>query len=75
LYCTFESEKDENGNMSLPFRTLFSQEMIKNGIIAIWNFTPVKLNVANDIIVENVDMSASLAVLSRRLAEKLYYSK
>ncbi len=25
--------KDENGNMSLPFRTLFSQEMIKNGII------------------------------------------
>jgi len=46
--------------------------MVSSGIIAIWNFTSVKLRVPAEIIVENVDMSASLAVLSRRLAEKLY---
>jgi redox-sensing transcriptional repressor len=45
--------------------------MVANGIIAIWNFTPVSINVPEDIFVENIDMSASLAVLSRRVAEKL----
>lgn len=37
---------------------------------AIWNFTPQKIIVPPDIIVEYVDMFASLAVLSRRLAER-----
>ncbi len=46
--------------------------MIANGIVAIWNFSAVKLHTTEEIIVENVDMSASLAVLSRRLAEKLH---
>lgn len=47
--------------------------MVKNGILAIWNFTPVRLQLPSEIIVEDVDMSASLAVLSRRLAEKLHH--
>jgi redox-sensing transcriptional repressor len=46
--------------------------MVANGVIAIWNFTPVHLALPDDIIVENVDMSSSLAVLSRRVAEKLH---
>lgn len=46
--------------------------MVANGVIAIWNFTPVHLDLPEDIIVENVDMSSSLAVLSRRVAEKLH---
>lgn len=46
-------------------------EMIANGILAIWNFTSAILNVPQDIIVENIDMSSSLAVLSRRVAERL----
>ena len=50
-----------------------AQMMIDNGIVAIWNFTPVHLDVPEGIIVEDVDMSASLAVLSRRLAEKLHH--
>ncbi|HOH97210.1 MAG TPA: redox-sensing transcriptional repressor Rex [Candidatus Cloacimonadota bacterium] len=50
-----------------------AEMMIQNGIVAIWNFTPVHLNLPPDIIVEEVDMSASLAVLSRRLAEKLHH--
>jgi redox-sensing transcriptional repressor len=45
--------------------------MVANGVIAIWNFTPQRLDVPEDIIVENVDMSSSLAVLSRRVAERL----
>ncbi|MBP7310180.1 MAG: redox-sensing transcriptional repressor Rex [Candidatus Cloacimonetes bacterium] len=46
--------------------------MVAGGIIAIWNFTPIKLKVPKEIIVENVDMSSSLAVLSRRVAERLH---
>lgn len=46
--------------------------MVSHGIVAILNFTPVKLQLPVDIIVESLDMSSSLAVLSRRLAEKLH---
>lgn len=44
--------------------------MVHSGIKAIWNFTPHKIIVPPEIIVEYVDMFASLAVLSRRLAEQ-----
>lgn len=44
--------------------------MVDSGILAIWNFSPTILQTPEDIIVEDVDMSASLAVLSRRLSEK-----
>lgn len=52
-----------------------AEDMVRHGIMAIWNFTPRKLELPEDIIVENVDMSASLAVLSRRIAEKLHSDK
>lgn len=48
-----------------------AETMVANGIMAIWNFTSIRLNLSPDIIVENVDMSASLALLSRRLSHKL----
>ncbi len=51
-----------------------ADEMVAGGIIAIWNFTPSRLQVPEHVIVENVDMSSSLAVLSRRVAERLYHS-
>lgn len=41
--------------------------LIEAGIHAIWNFTPIKLNVDSNIIVEQVDLAASLAVLSSKL--------
>jgi redox-sensing transcriptional repressor len=50
-----------------------AEEMVANGILAIWNFTPTRLNVPDEVIVENIDMSSSLAVLSRRVAERLHY--
>ncbi len=45
-----------------------AQAAVEAGIKAIWNFTPVKLNLPDSIIVERVDLAASLAVLSSRLA-------
>jgi redox-sensing transcriptional repressor len=45
--------------------------MVLSGIRAIWNYTPVQLEVPDSVIVEDVKLSASLAVLSSRLAEML----
>lgn len=45
--------------------------LILSGIRAIWNYTPVQLEVPPSVIVEDVKLSASLAVLSSRLAEML----
>jgi redox-sensing transcriptional repressor len=44
-----------------------AQQMVQAGIQAIWNFTPVKLSLPESIIVEQVDLAASLAVLSSKL--------
>ena len=46
-----------------------ADEAVEAGIRAIWNFTPAKLNVPDDVIVERVDLAASLAVLSSRLTK------
>ena len=48
-----------------------ADEIIDAGIIAIWNFTPAALSVPESVIVQNVDLSSDLAVLSARLAERL----
>jgi redox-sensing transcriptional repressor len=45
--------------------------MVRHGIRAIWNYTPVQLQVPDAVIVEDVKLAASLAVLSSRLAETL----
>lgn len=45
--------------------------MVRAGIRAIWNYTPVKLQVPDSVIVEDVKLAASLAVLSSRLADVL----
>ena len=64
--------KIQIGIITVPPETaqLIADIMVHSGIKAIWNFTPQKIIVPPDIIVEYVDMFASLAVLSRRLAEK-----
>lgn len=45
--------------------------LVCSGIRAIWNFAPVNLDVPENVIVENMNLSASLAVLSSRLAQAL----
>lgn len=41
------------------------------GVTAIWNFTPVKLNVAKHIVVEDVRLASSLSVLTSKLHKQL----
>ena len=45
--------------------------LIANGVLAIWNFAPVHLQVSENIVVQNENMAVSLAILSKRLAEKM----
>lgn len=43
--------------------------LVEAGIKAIWNFAPVNLNVPEDVIIKNEDLSASLMILSKKLHE------
>ena len=45
--------------------------LIENGILAIWNFAPKHLNVADGILVQNENMAASLALLCKHLNERM----
>lgn len=45
--------------------------LIENGILAIWNFAPTHLNVPEEILVQNENMAASLALLSKHLNEHM----
>ncbi len=40
---------------------------VESGARALWNFAPVHLSVPDDVVVENVNLASSLAVLSHRL--------
>ncbi len=44
--------------------------LVEAGVLAIWNFAPVRLNVPTDILVQNENMAASLALLSNHLRDK-----
>ncbi len=44
-----------------------AEELVAAGIIAIWNFAPVKLELPSHIVVSNEDLAARLATLSFRL--------
>lgn len=45
--------------------------LIKSGVKAIWNFAPTILRVDENVIVENVNLASSLAILSHKLNAKL----
>ena len=45
--------------------------LIECGIRAIWNFAPKHLDVPEDILVQNENMAASLALLSKHLSDKI----
>ena len=45
--------------------------LVSSGIRAIWNFAPVHLTVPPGILVQNENMAASLAVLSKHLANTI----
>lgn len=45
--------------------------LTESGILAIWNFTPVRLRVPEGVIVQNEDLYSGLATLTQKLAAKL----
>jgi redox-sensing transcriptional repressor len=49
-----------------------ADEMVKAGILAIWNFTPCRLRVPTHIFVHSEDLYSSLASLSWKLARRLH---
>lgn len=57
------------GIITVPPETaqIVADQMVAGGIKAIWNFAPISLSTPPDVMVQNEDLFASLAVLSRRL--------
>lgn|SRR5574344_1157971 len=48
-----------------------TDKLVEAGIRAIWNFAPIHLNVPENVVVENVNLASSLAVLSHKLRIKI----
>lgn len=43
--------------------------LVEGGVKAIWNFAPIQVKVPSNVILENAQLTQSLAVLSRKLSE------
>lgn len=52
-----------------------TNRLVKAGIKAIWNFSPVDLKVPNNVILENVYLTDSLFTISYRLNEEELFKK
>jgi redox-sensing transcriptional repressor len=61
----------EIGILTVPAENAQSvaQMMIDHGIKAIWNFTPVRIVVPENIVIQNTSLYAHLAVMFNRLKE------
>lgn len=46
-------------------------QLVAGGVKAIWNFAPIKLFAAKDILIQNENMAASLVVLSKHLEARM----
>ncbi|MBI9072527.1 MAG: redox-sensing transcriptional repressor Rex [Melioribacteraceae bacterium] len=60
------------GVLTVPpqYAQFVAEIMVEGGIKAIWNFAPCQLKLPDDVIVENAQLTQSLAVISRKLHEK-----
>ncbi len=47
-----------------------AEQMVASGICAIWNFTPVQLDVPDTVLVQREDLAISLAVLLHHIRER-----
>ncbi len=58
------------GILTVPAHSAQEQAdvMVKAGIHAIWNFSPVKISAPPDVIVQHENLASSLGVLSKKLA-------
>ena len=70
-FCT--KNKIRIGIITVPseFAQKVCNQLIDNGILAIWNFAPTHLDVPDHILVQSENMAASLAILSKHLSEQV----
>ncbi|MEG1480134.1 MAG: redox-sensing transcriptional repressor Rex [Kiritimatiellia bacterium] len=47
-----------------------AEQLVAGGVKAIWNFTPVQLDVPETVLVQREDLAVSLAVLLHRMRER-----
>ena len=47
-----------------------ADRLVNAGIKGIWNFVPVHLNVGDDVVIENINMASSFAILQHKLSNK-----
>jgi redox-sensing transcriptional repressor len=73
LYDLCKRMKVHIGIITVPadFAQSVADHLVESGILAIWNFAPIKLNVKDNILIQNENLAASLAVLSQHLRLEL----
>ena len=61
------------GILAVPARAAeeVADAMVKAGMLAIWNFSPVRIHVPEGVIVQHENLASSLVVLSKKLAVAL----
>ena len=69
----FEKMKDKNvevGILTVPaeFAQDVAQQMAKGGIKGIWNFTPIRIRLGEDCVVQDTSLYAHLAVMFNRMS-------
>ena len=47
-----------------------AEQMVAAGVRAIWNFTPARLDLPREVLVQREDLAVSLAVLLHRIRER-----
>ena len=62
----------EMGVVTVPARAAQSvaDKLVAIGVRAIWNYAPIRLDLPNDVVYEDVKLSASFAVLTNRLRRR-----
>jgi len=57
------------GILTVPaeFAQEVAQTMADGGIIGIWNFTPIRIRLNNDIVIQDTSLYAHLAVMFNRM--------
>ena len=66
----FSDENDVNiGVLTVPINIAqeITDKMVDGGIKAVWNFTPFRIRVPENIVVQNTSLYAHLAVMFNRL--------
>ena len=69
----FEKKREEYGvhigvlTVPIQIAQQITDKMVQGGIRAVWNFTPFRIRVPEDIVVQNTSLYAHLAVMFNRL--------